>query len=253
MKTRLQILTALTVVVMTASCVVILLGPDKPPPPAPPPTPPPPLTTEQVSRIVAEAMEDWESRQQPPEPPPTAPPEPKIERQAVDGQDLADLLNLAMWRFDYHLPQVPYTAYLWAEARIMSATTSDLVLLATTSGTWSQGRVVLKLPGREDPRLFIRLGPENIVRADQLTGMVTPPAPFRWTLLDSQPLPLDKPVTLVTMVQEPAPRERPANENAAAPTEPIQVELKIGFASGMYVPFDYKKWSPNAIAPAQSQ
>lgn len=240
------VLSVLALVVLLGASIVGLLGrqeaqPALPAAPQPPASPNPPAAPEQPTEPTpSEKSPPSEALIVPFEPVVPPPATPMIERVDVDGQDLADLMNVLIWKFRYTLEPGRYSAFLWVERWDRDATAPQVTLLASNTVEGEHGDVVLKLPTENDGGLFIRLGKGNISRAASAEP-IAPPSPLSWAMLDQQGLVLDTPIHLVTMTHSLAELPRSMLTNAHA-THDVTIYVKAGFTRGDSKPFDATRW-----------
>lgn len=121
-----------------------------------------------------------------PQPPQPEPEPPHIARQPLDGQDIADMLNVRMWKYTFKLPAGQYTNYVWMERWTRDAEKPDVTLLSQTPGEWDTGELVVKLPSESHPGLFVRVN-ELMSRNGSMTSLNLP-APVRMESLKRQTL-----------------------------------------------------------------
>jgi len=106
-------------------------------------------------------------------------PGPYIAPARVNGQDLADLNGVRLWRFEYSMPPREYVCRVWSET-LSRESDGQMVLvnespfLESTVGVFSAGAIVIKPPTKSDPRLLLRIGETILVRADQFEPMGVP-------------------------------------------------------------------------------
>ena len=248
---RHQGLTVLLVVLVIASAGAWIYGLSQEP--AEPPAP-----EAQVPAWMAERLETAESRiaelsklPPPPAPEPAPPqPPPMIERVDVNGQDVADLLGISLWKFQFRLPAAQYTLYVWTEHWTREAVRPEYRLLLTGSARWGEDHVTLKLPLEEDPRLFIRVG-DLFGESDPAAQPVGVPRPIGWAVMDRVlPLETDRPVHLVTLTHNDAGMAIARLRDAHRQNDET-VYVMIGFTRGEYVPFEPAKWIAGHESAAQ--
>ena len=172
--------------------------------------------------------------------------QPIIERVEANGQDVADLMGVSLWKFRFQLPQTRYTAHLWTEhwTRKNPAGPNRVRLLMSASDEWGGGVLTIKLPLEGDPSLFIRLGDsfgENNPAAEKLQIHT----PIGWASLDSQLLSPDQPVHLVTLTHNVS-GSAAARLTDAHRDNDETIYLKIVFTPGDHVPFHAGRWVTGA-------
>lgn len=159
---RTQILTVIMAVIFAAVVFAVFEALSSPPPAqsaVPDANQPVELDVSKVRDLVTQQVkEQMENIAPPPAPEQTAPaPTPHIEQVAIDGQDISDLLNLEMWKFKFHVPKGQYTNYVWMERWTRGASEPTVTVLSQTPGVWEDGRIVVKLPAKAAPGLFVRV------------------------------------------------------------------------------------------------
>ena len=180
-----------------------------------------------------------------PNPVPLNPPSPQpdpfwIERTPVNGQDLADLNNLTIWKYNFRIPRNQYTHYLWLERWERDGIEPvEIRELATLTGVWEDGNIILKLPSELDSRLYVKLG--NTMLHENAENPVQPPDPWRLDLLDKQTL--TEPTNAVYLMAYTYNAETLAEGGLAGAHEnnDITVYIKMRFAPGEFVPFDAQR------------
>ncbi|MEX2672892.1 MAG: hypothetical protein WD294_12380 [Phycisphaeraceae bacterium] len=162
------------------------------------------------------------------------PVEPRIVRVEMDGQDLADLLNVRAWKFDYQLPEdEQYTAQVWLEQWTQDAPQPDVWLLLNQTLTADTGSMLVRLPTTEEEALFVRVGAAVVRAADAEIDM---PTPIRRDVLEERAINYDEEINLLSFTH-----------NADAPTAGGLVDVhkdhdytlyvKVRFFRGTNVPF----------------
>ncbi len=82
----------------------------------------------------------------------------EIEQALLDGQDIADVLNLWMWKFKFHMPQERYTCSVWMERWTRDAAQPEVRTLFQQAMPMDGGELVIKLPTASHPQQLVRLG-----------------------------------------------------------------------------------------------
>ena len=195
-----------------------------PPPPTPPVTPPGPVTPD------------------PPVPPPApAILVPTLERTDLDGQDLANLMKLLMWKFHFTLAEGEYTNYVWIERWTRDAQMPEVTVLSSIPGVWSEGEVVIKLPSVDHPQQYVRLGPSVTRKID-----ADPLDVINWrmdVLSAPSPITLDEDLHLVTFTQNRQQLATGGLKNVHQQHDRT-IYLKARFTPGPFVPFELKRPMP---------
>jgi hypothetical protein len=199
-----------------------------------------------VRTLVDQAV-DEKIAKLPPAPAPRpeqVPAAPEIRRVSLDGRDIADLLNLSMFKFAFHLPKAEYTNYVWMERWTRDAARPQVTLLAQTPGVWDSGELVIKLPAESQPGLFVRVN-DLISRNTKLTSLDIPSPPHIDPL--TRPQPIDptaaQDICLVTYAY---------NESGASPEGRVDIHhdndvtlyIKTRFTQGPFAPFELKPGQP---------
>jgi hypothetical protein len=166
---------------------------------------------------------------------PEAPQGPFIRRVELNGQDLADLLELSMWKFAFRIPENEYTLYLWVERWTRHAKEPEIRELTTLSGVWAENELVLKLPTVQDQRMFFKVG-NSVSRSDDIPP-IRPPSPWRRETIERETLTPGRDIHLITYTH---------NELETATGGRVDVHrqndetiyVKMRFTPGPFVPFD---------------
>lgn len=169
-----------------------------------------------------------------------APSGPSIRRIALNGQDLADLLELSIWKFAFRIPENEYTLYLWIERWSRNAQKPEIRELATVSGVWSESEVVLKLPTEDDERMFFRIG-DVIKRTNDITPL-QPPTPWRRETLQNATLNPGRDVYLITYTHNELETATGGRVNVHRQNDET-IYVKMRFTPGPFVPFDPERIS----------
>lgn len=207
--------------------------------------PPPPQVPAEVRQELDALSAQVRELSKPPPPPqrPPEPPEPppSIERIEVNGQDLADLLGLSIWKFRFRLPLDRYTGYVWVEHWTRDAERPEYRLLLTATGRWREESLVLKLPTESDRRLFISMG-ELHVENDPNAVPIELPTPVGSATLDETLLRPDRPVHLVTLTHNEAGMAISGLQDVHRENDQT-LYIKAAFTTGDSIPFDPQKWT----------
>lgn len=199
-----------------------------------------------VRTLVDQAV-DEKIAKLPPAPTPKpdkAPPSPEIRRVSLDGRDIADLLNLSMYKFAFHLPKAEYTNYVWMERWTRDAARPQVTMLAQTPGVWDSGELIIKLPTESQPGLFVRVN-DLISRNTKLASLDIPSPPHIDQLTGSQPIDptAAQDIYLITYAY---------NESGASPQGRVGIEhdtdvtiyIKTRFTQGPFTPFELTPGAP---------
>lgn len=121
-----------------------------------------------------------------------------IERVELNGQDLAELLGVPAWRFDYQLPEDDegYRVRLWLERwtrDVEEPQVGELIEQTLLSGS---GSVLLRLPTEAEPTLFARVGTGQAEVVE--TEPIHPPQPFRRDELGERSVEVGETIHLLT-------------------------------------------------------
>lgn len=234
---RSQIVTFIMVFVLVTTVAVVtrsmVEGSPAPPPESPAPAAeeqpepdPTPDEPDQPTEVEAELEPAPDEQEQP---------EPHVQRVDLDGQDLADLLDLRAWKFDYALPSDEYTVHVWVEHWRQDAEQPDVRPLLNQSLNTESGSMLLRLPTEDEPELFVRVGSAVARSAD--AAPIRIPTPFRRDVLDRQPIDFDEPLHLITFTHNES--DRPEGGLADVHRDhDVTVYIKARFFQGANVPFD---------------
>ena len=169
-----------------------------------------------------------------------APPAPEIRPVSLDGRDIADLLNLSMYKFAFHLPKAEYTNYVWMERWTRDAAKPQVTLLAQTPGVWDSGELVIKLPTEAHPGLFVRVN-DLSSRNTNLTSLDIPSPPRIDPLDEVQPLDptAAQDIYLVTCAYNES-GVYPDNHVGTEHDNDVTIYIKTRFVQGPFAPFELK-------------
>jgi hypothetical protein len=79
-----------------------------------------------------------------------------LRRVPLDGQDLADLMQLLVWKFEARMPEDQYTLAVWTEKWTRGDTQPIVTELSKTSSRWSGGRLLVHLPTEKSRDAFVQ-------------------------------------------------------------------------------------------------
>jgi hypothetical protein len=220
----LSIVALLVMVMVVLTAVMGMMGGSKAEP-APQFTPPPqPVVVTQpvvvAPPVAAPVVEDYPLSQ--------------IFRVGLDGQDLADLRNLKMWKYAFELPQGPYTAFVWVEYWTRNAAEPTYREMFSASDVWREGELVVKLPTADDPGMLVRIGRAQ-ARADAADPVDIPRA-SRLELLDILPVAAGQDIPLATFTYNESGSAAGGLSNVHS-NHDVTVYLKARFVRGLYASF----------------
>jgi hypothetical protein len=164
---------------------------------------------------------------------PPAAASPSIKHVPLDGQDLADAMNLRMWKFHFTLPRGEYTNHVWLERWHSGSDGPDVQLLSQMSDTWAENDLVVELPTGSQAQPFTRIGASMSRRSDvppikQATGL---------EVLESEPLKVGDDVYLATLTIDADGRPTGGRRNVQGQHEQT-IYLKTHFVPGFLVQFE---------------
>ena len=173
---------------------------------------------------------------------------PTIAPLPVNGQDIADLRQLMMWKFRFDIEQGQYNQYLWVERWTRDAEEPEVRQLGRdVHQVLSEGAFVIKLPTESDPRLFIRLG--DATYRDEEAEPVLPPVPWRMSILpDEQDIELGRDIHLITFTHNEL-TTASGGLSGVHRNHDVTVYVKTRFVPGPYAPFE----TPGADEQGQEQ
>lgn len=114
----------------------------------------------------------------------------------MDGQDLADLLNIRAWKFAYRLPADDYSVEVYLERWERGDEEPERWTLLSQSIFTGDGEMLLRLPTEEEPAMFVRVAAATARAAN--ADPLDLPGPNRIDVLDDAQTPVGQPIHLVT-------------------------------------------------------
>lgn len=162
---------------------------------------------------------------------------PRMTAVPLDGQDVADALRLAMWKFRFHLPENQYTGHVWAERWTRGADEPEVRPLGGGfHGVFEEDELVVQLPTLTSPQLLVRLGGATYRESDP--APVRPPDPWRVEVLAGEPkVQPGHDIHLVTFTHN---RSGVAEGGLIGVhrSHDVTVYIKARFTPGPFVPFE---------------
>jgi hypothetical protein len=167
-----------------------------------------------------------------------------IEQVALDGQDVADVFNLRMWKFRLRLPKGPYSCYVWQERWTRDAAKPAVSVLFDEHQTLDGADVVLKLPlSAAQPQQFVRIG--TATRFASKTDVLAIESPYVETLSAEEVQP-GKDLYLITFTQNKG--ENSGGRKDVHKDRDVTIYIKARFIPGPYTALDLA--APPAEKPA---
>lgn len=123
-----------------------------------------------------------------------------IEQSTLDGQDVANVLNLWMWKFKFRIPQGRYTCNVWIERWTRGAKQPEVRLLFHQPLNLEGGEMVVKLPTAMYPQQLVRLGTAVIRSAKESPLEIGEPMRLA-TLEKRETFKIDEDIYLITLSQ----------------------------------------------------
>lgn len=170
-----------------------------------------------------------------PEEEPEGPTGPFIRRVDLNGQDLADLLDLSLWKYAFRIPENEYTLYFWVERWTRNAEKPVVRELTSISGVWAENEIVLKLPTDQDQRFFFRIG--DVIKRSTDIDPLRPPTPWRRETLREARVQPGRDIYLITYTHNELETSTRGRINVHRQNDKT-IYVKMRFTPGPFVPFD---------------